>query len=63
MNQADAMMLRFKALKCLREGQANPCQNETANRFALLAIDRLCIAGYADEAMLISEKILDNNCQ
>lgn len=53
----EAMVIEYKALKCLRQGQVNFIVAHTAERFAWLAVKRLG-QEYPEEAANIAQHAL-----
>lgn len=57
----DAMVLEYRAMKCLRQGEANPLVAAAAEKFAARAVRLLRSEKFFDEATRIAKKIIDNN--
>ena len=57
----EAMVIEYKALKCLRQGNTDPNVAVVAHRFAWLAVKRLHKEGFFREAAKIYARVIDNN--
>lgn len=55
---SDALLIEYKALKCLRQGEDTPIVMSAAKKYAQLAARRLHREKYFDAA-----KLVDNNCK
>lgn len=59
MQQGEAIVLEYRALKCLRQGEANPEMMAVAEKFATLAARRLFHDGFFTESANITRKLID----
>lgn len=57
----EAILLEYKAIKCLRQGEDDPRVIASAKAFAMLAVRALARAGRYDEATAVEKKLLDTN--
>lgn len=62
----DALLVEYKALKCLKEGRENSGVAQAARRFAWRAVKCLVEGGYCHEAEhvkrgIFKENVIDNN--
>lgn len=56
----DVIVVEFKALKCLRQGNKDTRVADTAKRYARLVVRRLLEAGEVDAAARVAVKIIQN---
>lgn len=61
MTMNEAMVLEYRALKCLKQGEDNPKVAGVARKFAERAVHLLHSAKFFDEAAGIYKKLIDNN--